>query len=204
MITPEELATRFTYHPPRTGQPETYEAIRDAAKAFAMYLVALTPESREQSLAVTAIEEAVFWANAAIARRESYRPQPGPVADRDGRANWSAFWSEAKRLGFDAKAVHALAGTKSLAHLEPEAVEDLLNVMRDREGYARPAGDEKCVALTASWCGTEQRNAKRPPHGSLQGSVRRGRGSAEDPPGTRPVHGAYRGPHQGHRQSGLR
>lgn len=72
-----------------------------------------------------------------------------------GRANWSAFWSEAKRLGFDAKAVHALAGTKSLAHLEPEAVEDLLNVMRDREGYARPAGDEKCVALTASWCGTE-------------------------------------------------
>ncbi len=159
MITPEELATRFTYHPPRTGQPETYEAIRDAAKAFATYLVALTPESREQSLAVTAIEEAVFWANAAIARRESYRPQPGPVADRDGRANWSAFWSEAKRLGFDAKAVHALAGTKSLAHLEPEAVEDLLNVMRDREGYARPAGDEKCVALTASWCGTEQRNA---------------------------------------------
>lgn len=93
-------------------------------------------------------------------------PQPGPVADRDGRANWSAFWSEAKRLGFDAKAVRALAGTKSLAHLEPEAVEDLLNVMRDREGYARPAGDEKCVALTASWCGTEQRNAKRPPHGS--------------------------------------
>ena len=71
MITPEELATRFTYHPPRTGQPETYEAIRDAAKVFATYLVALTPESREQSLAVTAIEEAVFWANAAIARRES-------------------------------------------------------------------------------------------------------------------------------------
>ena len=29
----------------------------------------------------------------------------------------------------------------------------------DREGYVRPAGDEKCVALTASWCGTEQRNA---------------------------------------------
>lgn len=29
----------------------------------------------------------------------------------------------------------------------------------DSEGYVRPAGDEKCVALTASWCGTEQRNA---------------------------------------------
>ena len=143
------------------------------------------------------------------------RPQPGPVADRDGRANWSAFWSEAKRLGFDAKAVHALACTKSLAHLEPDAVEDLLNVMRDRAGYVRPAGDEKCVALTASWCGTEQRNAKRPPHGSLQGSVRRGRGSAEGPPWLAQLphvlqdmpaswfaHQGYRGPHQGHRQGG--
>ena len=29
----------------------------------------------------------------------------------------------------------------------------------DSEGYVRPAGDEKCVALIASWCGTEQRNA---------------------------------------------
>ncbi len=58
------------------------------------------------------------------------------LSDREGRVNWSAFWSEAKRLGFDAKAVHALAGTKSLAHLEPDAVEDLLNVMRDRAEQA--------------------------------------------------------------------
>jgi len=33
--------------------------------------VANTPESREQSLAITALEEAVMWANAAIARREA-------------------------------------------------------------------------------------------------------------------------------------
>ena len=80
MITPEELATRFTYHPPRTGQPETYEAIRDAAKAFATYLVALTPESREQSLAVTAIYDKL-----ARLRRE----QP------DNKAYWHATkWAE--------------------------------------------------------------------------------------------------------------
>lgn len=58
------------------------------------------------------------------------------LSDREGRVNWSACWSEAKRLGFDAKAVHALAGTKSLAYLEPDAVEDLLNVMRDRAEQA--------------------------------------------------------------------
>jgi hypothetical protein len=29
-----------------------------------------TPESREQSLALTNLEQAVMWANAAIARRE--------------------------------------------------------------------------------------------------------------------------------------
>jgi hypothetical protein len=30
----------------------------------------LTPESREQSLAITHLEQATMWANAAIARRE--------------------------------------------------------------------------------------------------------------------------------------
>jgi len=59
-----------------------------------------------------------------------------PRREREGRVNWSAFWGEAKRLGFDAKAVHALAGTNSLAPLEPEALEELLTVMRDRAGQA--------------------------------------------------------------------
>ena len=69
MVSPEELTTRFTYHAPKPGQPETYVEIRDTAKGLAELVVAKTPESREQSLALTAIEEAVMWANAAIARR---------------------------------------------------------------------------------------------------------------------------------------
>jgi hypothetical protein len=70
MITPEELETRFTYHPPKGNQPERYQQLRDAAGTMAGFIVAMTPESREQSLALTALEEAAFWANAAIARRE--------------------------------------------------------------------------------------------------------------------------------------
>lgn len=67
---PQELEARFTYHAPSGDQPERYVAIRDQAKSLAQTIVASTPASREQALAITALEEAVFWANAAIARRE--------------------------------------------------------------------------------------------------------------------------------------
>ena len=60
----------FTYHAPRPGQPEKYTALRDKAKEFALLIVELTPSSREQSLALTQLETAVMFANAAIARNE--------------------------------------------------------------------------------------------------------------------------------------
>lgn len=69
-ITPEELAKRFTYHAPKPGQPERYTRLRDAAKTFAELIVSEVPASREQSLALTNLEEAVMWANAGIARNE--------------------------------------------------------------------------------------------------------------------------------------
>lgn len=65
-----ELETRFTYHAPSGDQAGKYEALRDCAKTFASLVVELCPESREQSLAITNIEQAVMWSNAAIARRE--------------------------------------------------------------------------------------------------------------------------------------
>jgi hypothetical protein len=37
---------------------------------LAYHIKAETPASREQSLALTHLEDAVFWANAAIARHE--------------------------------------------------------------------------------------------------------------------------------------
>ena len=65
-----ELDKRFTYHAPKSGQPEVYEALRNKAREFALMVMEATPESREKSLALTKIEEAVMWANAAIARNE--------------------------------------------------------------------------------------------------------------------------------------
>ena len=65
-----DLSSRFTYHPPKDGQAERYQKIRDAAHGFAQLLNAECPESREKSLAVTHLEDAVMWANASIARHE--------------------------------------------------------------------------------------------------------------------------------------
>ena len=64
-----ELITRFTYHAPKDDQPQRYEALRNKAYELAVMIVAVCPDSREESLAITKLEEAIMWANAAIARR---------------------------------------------------------------------------------------------------------------------------------------
>lgn len=66
----ERIENNFTYHKPVGDQPAKYEELRNAGKALAEHIVALTPASREQSVALTKLEEAIFWANAAIARNE--------------------------------------------------------------------------------------------------------------------------------------
>lgn len=66
-----ELNIRFTYHAPTGNQPQRYEEIRNLALNFAAELTRLCPESRELSLAFTNLEQAVMWANSAIARREN-------------------------------------------------------------------------------------------------------------------------------------
>ncbi|OFV83858.1 MAG: hypothetical protein A2W26_07395 [Acidobacteria bacterium RBG_16_64_8] len=66
----KQVENSFTYHPPKEGQPERYEEIRGQAKALAIKILDSTPASREQSLALTKLQEAVMWANAAIACNE--------------------------------------------------------------------------------------------------------------------------------------
>ena len=66
----KELDIRFTYHAPKDDQPLLYDAIRTKAKGLAIIISEICPDSREKSLAITKLEEAVMWANAAIARRD--------------------------------------------------------------------------------------------------------------------------------------
>ncbi len=65
-----DLQNRFTYHPPKVGQPERYEKIRALGYELAVLLTETCPQSRELSLALTNLEEAIMWANASIARNE--------------------------------------------------------------------------------------------------------------------------------------
>jgi len=69
-ISAEEIERRFTYHAPKGDQQQRYEVLRAQTKELAEQIVLSTPASREQSLALTSLEQAVMWANAAIARRE--------------------------------------------------------------------------------------------------------------------------------------
>lgn len=65
-----DLENRFTYHSPKPGHAERYGALRSQAKELAYSIDGACPDSREKSLALTKLEEAVFWANASIARNE--------------------------------------------------------------------------------------------------------------------------------------
>lgn len=69
-ISHDQLQNRFAYHPADTQEKkDKHEAVRDTCLSAADDIVRITGSStREQSLAITKFEEAMFWANAAIAR----------------------------------------------------------------------------------------------------------------------------------------
>lgn len=72
----QNIGNNFVYHPPKDNQPGRYNLIRENAREFAELLAMLCPTSRELSLALTKLEESVFWANASIARNELEKNLP--------------------------------------------------------------------------------------------------------------------------------
>ncbi len=65
-----DLENRFTYHPPKADQSGRYDALRKKALEMALLFDKYCPDSREKSLAIIKLEEAICWANASIARNE--------------------------------------------------------------------------------------------------------------------------------------
>lgn len=66
----DTIERNFTYHAPHGDQVERYGEIRAGGKRLAELIAAACPDSRERALAFTKLEEAIFWANASIARNE--------------------------------------------------------------------------------------------------------------------------------------
>lgn len=64
-----ELAHRFAYHAPKDEETvRRHEGVRALTGDLATYFESRLPAGREKALAITKLEEAMFWANAAIAR----------------------------------------------------------------------------------------------------------------------------------------
>lgn len=67
----ERIANDFKYHKPHSqGQQDRYGEVRSGCHDLASRLLSLCPPSRELSLALTNLEQVMFWANASIARNE--------------------------------------------------------------------------------------------------------------------------------------
>jgi hypothetical protein len=65
-----KINERFEYHAPKADQIPRYARIRAKARELALEIVGQSPLSREQSEALTHLDAAVMFANAAIARNE--------------------------------------------------------------------------------------------------------------------------------------
>lgn len=71
----QRMQNDFMFHPAANTiehgpQHDRYALVRQKCWRLAEELTRLAPESRELSLAITNLEQVMFWTNAAIARNE--------------------------------------------------------------------------------------------------------------------------------------
>lgn len=70
LMAPEDLERRFAFHPATTPERQlAHQSVRTHCHQLAGVINDLLPEGREKSLAVTKLEEVMFWANAGLARQ---------------------------------------------------------------------------------------------------------------------------------------
>lgn len=77
----ERIAHDFSYHAPTPNQIGRYEVLRSTARQMAEAMARNCPLSPELNTAIERLQDAVFWANASIARNES----PRKPLSSDGR-----------------------------------------------------------------------------------------------------------------------
>lgn len=69
---PADIEHRFAFHAAATQEKrDAHTNVRQQCRLLADELNELLPDGREKSLALTKLEEVMFWANAAIARAGS-------------------------------------------------------------------------------------------------------------------------------------
>jgi hypothetical protein len=103
-----DVRNRFTYHPPNDEQIQKYEQLRTGAGNLAMMVSDFCPPGREKQLALTQLEQAVMWANAAIAREQELKYQDQVEKPIDGKGSFTAVryfpaLDQSVRVNVDAK-----------------------------------------------------------------------------------------------------
>lgn len=71
MIDPADWKNRVGYHPATGDVGETHDSARRDIYYLGLRILESTRPSREQSLAITHLEEALMWTNKAIAIHET-------------------------------------------------------------------------------------------------------------------------------------
>jgi hypothetical protein len=64
-----EIVRRFRYYPADEARGEVHAHVRAKVMDLALDLNGVVPEGREKAVMLTKLEEAMFWANAAVARQ---------------------------------------------------------------------------------------------------------------------------------------
>lgn len=63
-----EIKHRFNYHPPTAEKVLEHSTLREVCEELAHHINEFLPDGREKAVALTKVEEVMFWGNAAIAR----------------------------------------------------------------------------------------------------------------------------------------
>lgn len=63
----DDLDNRLGFHPATRATGRLHDAVRGEALAFGHWLLDNVPAGRHRELALTAVQEAMMWANAAVA-----------------------------------------------------------------------------------------------------------------------------------------
>lgn len=72
--TDDELRHRSAYHPPQSDDTiRAHEQVREATTEMTLLFNAILPEGREKSMALTFLDQAMWAANAAVARGHARR-----------------------------------------------------------------------------------------------------------------------------------
>lgn len=70
MIDPKDIEHRFAFHAATTDEKrDAHTSVRQNCRRLADFLNENLPDGREKSLAITHLEEVMFWGNAALARQ---------------------------------------------------------------------------------------------------------------------------------------